>query len=315
MAVLAVPPATASPVEHADWLELEALGAADRNSATQDLASALRRSGSGEEVEDERGIEGPDDAVADRGGETVEPIAEAAFEEIEDRAVACDGAYPFELSDSVLQGRAGVRDSIYVFLLLLSKFGRDAGPDGVDAAQLFEEVAEVAIANCLGGDRNGVETYQFGFPRRLTPAGFQEAVDDLCRRTGEGVESRSRPNRRDQKDASLDLVAWRPFPDRRRGLIMAWGQCATGGNWAEKTTELTPANWATKWMAERPAVVPMRAFFVPHRVERERWDVTAIDAGVLFDRCRIATFARPLPAELRRGCRAYSRHVMGTATA
>lgn len=307
---LTVPAATAAPGELADWLEMEALRAADRNSSTQDLASALRRTGSGEEVEIERPFESPTDSVDDRGGETIEPIAEAAFEEIEDRSVACAGRYPFHLNGSLLQGTTRVRDSLYVFLLLLSRYGKDAGPEGLNVPQLFEEVAELAIGNCLGGPRNEVSTYQFGFPRRLNPAGFRAALDDLCQRMGEGGSSKNRPTRKDQKDASLDLIAWRPFPDRRRGLVMAWGQCATGADWREKLTDLQPEDWASAWMAERPAVVPLRSFFVPHRVDREHWDVSAIAGGVLFDRCRIAAFGNSLSKHIREGIRAYSRHVL-----
>src|SRR5665811_109964 len=307
---LTVPAATAAPPEHADWLELEALRAADKNSSSQDLASALRRTGSSEEIEDERPIEGPDDPVADRGGETTEPIVEAALEEVEDRASACAGAYPFAIDGQALQGTRSVRSSLYAFLLLVSRYGKDAAPDGLNAAQLFEEVAEVAIANCMGGARNDVRTVQFGFPRRLAPSGFRNALDDLCRRTGEGIESKARPNRKDQKDAALDLVAWRPFPDERRGMVMAWGQCATGADWRDKLGELHPENWAAAWMAERPAVVPLSAFFVPHRVDRGHWDVSAIKGGLLFDRCRIAAFAHRLPRHVREGCRAYNRHVL-----
>lgn len=307
---LTVPSATAAPGELADWLEIEALLAVDRNSSTQDLASALRRTGSSEEVEIERPIETTVAPVDDRGGETIEPIAEAAFEEVEDRVTACGGRYPFHVEGALLQGTRRVRDSLYAFLLLLSKCGKDAGPDGLNVAQLFEEIAEVAIGNCMGGPKNDVLTYQFGFPRRLNPAGFREALDDLCRCTGEGVQSKARPNRKDQKDAALDLVAWRPFPDGRRGLIMAWGQCATGADWRSKLSDLHPENWATAWMAERPAVVPLPAFFVPHRIDRDHWDVSAISAGILFDRCRIAAFGNPLPKELQDRCRAYSRHVL-----
>jgi hypothetical protein len=302
-----VPLATAHAVDHADWLELEALLAADRNSSIQDLASALRRTGSGEEVEDERPEDPPS---ADRGGETLEPLMEAAFAEVEDRAKACGGAYPFQLENSAIQGNRGTRNALYVFLLLLSNFGKDAGPKGINVAQLFEEISEVAIKNCLGGERNEVRTYQFGFPRRLKPSGFEAAVDDLCLDLGEGSRSRARPTTKDQKDAALDLIAWRPFPDGRTSKVMAWGQCATGDDWREKLTQLQPSAWASSWMADMPTVLPLRAFFMPHRERAERWDVTARGSGVLFDRCRIASLAARLPREISDRCRAYNRHVL-----
>lgn len=306
MSSLAVPSATADSVTHADWLELQALTANDGNSSMQDLASALRRTGSGEELEDEGQAEQTDD----RGGETTEPIAEAAFTEVEDRSKGCDGAYPFSVGSSFLQLTPAFRDPVYLFLLLLSHFGKDAGPPGLNAAQLFEEVSGAAMANCLGGRANSVETIQFGFPRRIAPAGFKAAVDDLCQRVGEGGGSKHQPTLSDQKDAALDLVSWRPFPDKRRAMVMAWGQCATGADWRSKLTELEPRAWCTSWLHEMPLVLPLRAFFVPHRVGDTHWNVAAAKAGVLFDRCRIAALARPLTPEVRASCKVFTRHVV-----
>jgi hypothetical protein len=306
MTALAVPAATADPVAHADWLELAAIAARDRNSSLADLAGELRRAGSGEEVEDE----GDADETGDRGGETIEPIAESAFEEIEDRSIGCDEAYPFDLGERHLQLHPYSQGSAYVFLLLLSVFGLEASPEGLNVAQLFEEVSALALANYLGGSEKGVQSIQFGFPRRLAPAGFKAAVEDLCGRIGEGEGPRDRPTAAHQKDASLDLIAWRPFPDGRRSSVMTWGQCATGEDWRDKLTEMHPHVWCGKWLREQPAVIPLRAFFVPRRVERKHWVGAAYDGGVLFDRCRIAAFANPLPKELRSRCREFTKHVV-----
>jgi hypothetical protein len=306
MTVLTVPPATADPVAHADWLELAAIGARDRNSSLADLAAELRRAGSGEELEDE----GTAEETGDRGGETIEPIAESAFQEIEDRSTGCNEGYPFDLGDSHLQLHPYSQGSVYLFLLLLSVFGLSASPDGLNAAQLFEEVSALALANYLGGVENGVQSLQFGFPRRVAPAGFKEAVENLCGRIGEGEGPRDRPTAAHQKDASLDLLAWRPFPDGRRSTVMTWGQCATGDDWRDKLNEMDPHSWCGLWLREHPAVTPMRAFFVPRRVELDRWVHAAYKGGVLFDRCRIAAFANPLPNDLRSRCRQFTKHVI-----
>jgi hypothetical protein len=306
MPELTVPPATADRVTHADWLELQALAARDRNSSMQDFASALRSTGSSEQLEDE----GAAEEIDDRGGETTEPIAAAAFAEIEDRCTGCGGHYPFELGEDFLQLKGKGRGAAYVFLLLLSTFGKDAAPAKLNAPQLFEELSAVALGNCLGGQRNGVKTYHFGFPRRVGPPGFQEAVDKLCLSTGEGTACKDRPTRKDQKDAALDLVAWRPFPDGRRAIVMAWGQCATGANWDGKLSEMQPAEWSAAWLRDRPVVLPLRTFFMPHCVADERWEPNALKGGVLFDRCRIAALAHPLPGELQAQCVRFNRHVI-----
>jgi hypothetical protein len=311
-----VPSATGAPTEHADWLELEATGAADRNSSIQDLAGALRTGSSADDLSPEEApnIEEAADfepfALEETAGELTEPIAESAFAEVEHRSQSCGGAYPFRVGRYSLQGTTTLADSTYVFLLLLSVFGKDAGPPGLNVPQLFEEVSGVALANYLGGRRNAVETIQFGFPRRIGPPGFRDAVDHLCQKTGEGTGSKDRPKRRDQKDAALDLVAWRRFPDKRRGIVMAWGQCATGKDWPDKLTQLAPDDWAAAWLLERPLVLPLRAFLVPHRIDDRDWDLYTIRGGLLFDRCRIAALARPLPQELRERCRHFNRYVI-----
>lgn len=327
-----VPPATADRVEHADWLELQALAARDGSSSMQDFASALRSSGSAEELYDEANLaqdvdayedESDEDALgaqlAERGGETIEPIAEAAFYEVEDRSASCDGGYGFTLGEDDLKLRSRGRGDVYVFLLLLSTFGKDrlsrlaknaATETQPNLPQLFEEISAVALQNCLGGARNDVRTYPFGFPRRIGPRGFRQAVDELCRCTGEGAESRDRPKRRDQKDAALDLVVWRPFPDGRRAIMMVWGQCATGVHWDEKLSEMRPEDWSALWLRDRPVVLPLRAFFVPHRVPADEWEEKALRGGLLFDRCRIAALAHPLTPELRSRCRQLNRHAL-----
>src|SRR5207249_864771 len=118
-------------------------------------------------------------------------------------------------------------ESVYLFLLLLSKFGKDAGPSGIDAACLFEKVCIEAARSYFGGLKLGVEGYHFGAPRRSTPKKFADALNEMCTRMGEGVGCRlDRPRVNVQKDAKLDLVVWRHFPDNRAGKLIGFGQCA-----------------------------------------------------------------------------------------
>lgn len=301
-----VPAATAGAEAHADWLELEALTARDGNTSAQDLIAPLRRTGSGEELEDSN-LTG---AASDQGGETTEPLAEDAFAELEDRERSCAGAYPYDVRADVVQARRNVTGSLYAFLLLLSLRGEAAAPSGLNATQVFEEVCERALSTTLGGSDRGARTIQFGFPRRVAPKGFVKAVEDLCQQTGEGVAGKKQPKAVKQKDAKLDLVGWREFPDGRRSQLMMWGQCATGANWDTKLGDFLPDAWTNTWLTEQPYVLPLKAFFVPHRVARDDWEPTSRHAGVLFDRCRIAALAGPLPKELRARVRRFNRHVL-----
>ena len=301
---LAPPPATTNTEAHADWLELVALGDGDRQASIEDLISALRTTSSTEELPEER--------MTDRGSEQAQSIAESAMSLAEERAKAVGkrANYPFTFEGQALVAARSAVRSTYTYLVLLTMFGESAGPSGVNGASLFEDVAATAAKNYFGGDRTGAEIYNFGFPRRLTPSGFKDAVEDLCGKLGEGVGSRNQPTTKDQKDAKLDLVAWVPMPDARSGKIIGFGQCATGGNWKEKVSELQSGAWCKNWLLAPLPVDPVRLFFVPHRINSSEWDQHTTNAGVIFDRCRLAAHASTLDKELRDRVTAWSTYVI-----
>ena len=180
------PSASDGPEILADWLELRALDDADQNSSIQDLVQVIRRSGTTD------ALPGVDDIESslDRGSEKSQVIAEDAFGEIEDRFSSCggnNGAYPFIVGSQDIQLRDSPRSS-YLFLLLLSRFGKDAGPKSMDGAKLFEEVSIEAALSYFGGNACEIGTYHFGAPRRSpNPADFVSALNELCRNLGEGV--------------------------------------------------------------------------------------------------------------------------------
>jgi hypothetical protein len=301
---LAPPPATTTTEAHADWLELVALGEGDRQASIEDLISALRTTSSTEELPEER--------LVDRGSEQAQSIAESAMSLAEERgrAVGKRENYPFTFRGQAIEAIRTAARSTYTYLLLLSKYGEAAGPTDINGASLFEDVAAVAAKNYLGGDRTGAEIYNFGFPRRVAPSGFNAAVENLCSKLGEGVGPRNRPTTSSQKDAKLDLIAWVPMPDARSGKVIGFGQCATGGNWKEKVSELQSTAWCKLWLLDPLPVDPVRFFFVPHRINGSEWDQHAINAGVIFDRCRLAAHAGVLDRELRDRVTAWSSHVI-----
>lgn len=307
---------TDSKEQQADWLELCALRDSDHNASFSDLVAEFDVSGSEDaelsEEDDGSGDEG--DAADDNGAVAVhryEAAADAAFLELSERWTACGGDggwYPFEMGDRHIGLNAATENSVYVFLLLLSNFGHAAGPTRNDGAKLFEDVCAEAARNYLGGTQACSRV--FGFPRRLGPKGFANALSDLCAAMGEGVAAKKCPKLSNQKDAGLDVVAWRGFPDARRGMLISFGQCATGRNWHEKLSELQPQNWCRCWMAEAPSVTPARFFFVPHRVEEIDWAFSCCNGGVLFERCRIAHLAPSLPESLAAAIAAWSGYVL-----
>lgn len=312
------PIASADPEMLADWLELKALASADRNSSLYDLARVLRRSGSVDALAE---LSDESDFDADRGGQLTSQIAEDAFADIEERSSACRDMedrddYPFELGDRHIQLKNGAEASVYIFLLLLSALGKDAGSAGPSGSQLFEDVCAAAIRGYLGGASTAhVKSRVFGFPRRLMPTGFVAALNQLCADMGEGDGARNHPRTRDQKDAKLDIVAWRDFADSKMGKLIAFGQCATGKNWEEKITELQPQNFCQLWLKTQPARTPIRLFFVPHRIDKKRWEHTAVYGGILFERCRIAGLAgRVLDDHVSNNCAAWSKRALASMT-
>lgn len=326
-AELLAPSATASAECHADWLELRALLAGDLNSSLSDLARAIRSAGTIEAVIEQQMLDegsSPDPSwdrdddfeeeispaeFMERRDDLSEAVADRASDELDDRALACGGAYPFTRGPQYLQAVPNAVRSVYVFLLLLSTDGVGAGPPGFSATELFEDVAAVAAQSFLGRHED-VRIYHFGFPRRRTLRGFKPAVDELCAQLGEGGRARDRPTRRHQKDAKLDLVTWRSFPDRRMGQLVVFGQCAAGANWTTKLSELQPRTFVNLWMTDGLAMDPARMFFCPFRVERDWWETRVYESGLLFDRCRIAAHCAELEGELLDRCRQFSVHVL-----
>ncbi|MEO5804561.1 MAG: hypothetical protein ABIR24_13625 [Verrucomicrobiota bacterium] len=116
----------------------------------------------------------------------------------------------------------------------------------------------------------------------------------------EGKPDRKIPTARTKKDAGLDIVTWRSFPDGRSSKLIAFGQCATGKHWWDKRLELQPGDWCRTWMTKTPHVIPLKMFFVPHSVSGDEWSELGYQSGIIFDRFRISHYAEQnMPAALR----------------
>jgi hypothetical protein len=304
-----VPEANAPPEHHADFLELCTLRSSKRSVAVQELIRDLRIGNVSEVVADSSDSEEvePDDEA--------EAIAQTAFDELDERRRNFGthaGHYPFDITGNTISLKAGGDQSLYTFLALLSWYGKDAGPKSTDGEKIFEDVCAKAAEAYLGGSANRVKSFVFGFPRRVHPKGFVDALDALCKSLGEGRGHRKgRPRLPDQKDGKLDVVTWVEFQDSRQGKLITFGQCATGRNWEEKISELPPPDrWCGHWMDDTPTVLPIRSFFVPHRIVRDSWSHSCTFGGILYDPCRIASLASEAGEDLLKRWVAWSAHVL-----
>ena len=270
------------PVDHiklADWLEIVALLSQDLNSSRGDLERVLER---GSILESE-GDEAIDSKILD------------VFAELELRAIAAGPGYPFIVEVPVLQARVEWKEfSSYAFCLCLSyePWERASGSEYYPA-RLFEALSTEAARQWVGG-----QAVRFGSPRVPDdlPRSFAKALDALCQkhmREGGGFK----PHAVDwSKDYGLDIVAWRDWADELTGKLLLFGTCASGKNWDEKTDDLILRNFFDLRMSEPPESPVVRAFFVPHRIHGIRWRQSTVEAGVIFDRCRIASLAPKLPS-------------------
>lgn len=290
------------PGELLDHLELSALADPDGNASASQLKSELGITGSEDAIEDEQND-------APTMSDYIEAAVDAAFTEAEYRTQACAAEhYPFEIQRKAILTRDSDFSSVYSFLLGLSLFGEAAVKDK-DAAKIFEEVCAHASRNYFGCANNPADCHIFGFPRRIGAKDFRNAVDELCfRKIREGKPDKEFPTAHTMKDAGLDIVTWRSFPDCRSSKLIAFGQCATGKHWWGKRHELQPDTWCRTWLTKSPHVIPIKMFFVPHAITSDDWVELGYQAGIIFDRFRITHYAEQnLSAGLRKTLREWSR--------
>lgn len=260
----------------ADWLELVALVADDGNASKGDVERLLLREG----TFDSRGGDGND--ATDR-------LVLDVFSEIERRQKALAEYYPFELAGGLIKRKALRRPEYipYLFCLCLSYFEHDprAKLGGVDPRHEFEHLSSKALERFIGG-----KSMVFG-TSRLDSKGFKNAIDALCIFLGEGGSFREQPAL-NKKDDHLDVVAAKDFQDGRKNRLVAFGQCATGGNWEAKVTELQPIPFWDQWMLEGRVSFILQTFFIPFVIPSTRWEYFARRVtGLFFDRTRVAYWA------------------------
>jgi hypothetical protein len=163
----------------------------------------------------------------------------------------------------------------YITCLLIALYGPVNSSGNI--AKLFERLSCLAIKEYLKG-----EGIVFGWP--VEPGeetSIRERIIGVASRLNERyVES----PRETYKDRGVDVVAWKPFSERRPSQAVVLLQCAAGADWRSKTMDLPLDSWGQyiHWSNN-----PIKAFAVPCVISERDWHDVSKEGGILFDRIRI----------------------------
>lgn len=283
-----LPSTEADTTELADFAELLCL--LNGSTSKREIVAYLGRI---DDNDDNVGCDDNDDKNSD--------AIDEVMNEIERRATACGSGYPFRLENegTVLchdERNVAHQAQIYRYLLLGTRLNmkKNGTHAKVDGALLFEEVCAQILKNYLGGGR--ACSLVFG---TASSGSFEEKVNGLCLQLREGGGYCNRnPAPEQAKDGKLDVVAWVPFSDEKVGQLIIFSQCKTGTTWEDQVSHLQPSAFINKWIDGAIAVYPVRSLCVAEARGSSYWHTTCIDAGILFDRCRIVDFCPNLEKSL-----------------
>lgn len=301
------PPLKAPPSMIADWVEVAALA----NPRGFYVLSRLKRfwdTHRESEDSDPEGQYGPEEDTDEQGagGEDADAFLDAVCNELSDRDNALQGCYPFviaengyriTLSDNLTRGQ-----SIYLFCLLLSNCKKGDVLDGTwipaiapAVRDLFQACSTVAAA----AEVNGC-AISFGWPRPNNNPPFLAKLQEVYERFGEGLPvTTPRPGAEVHvKDGEIDIIAWRPRPDRSPGTTYLLGQVATGADWTEKSIRDGIRYFHRTWFDREPASRATPSIFIPFAVppgnggtRKDRMDLLISRFGTILDRLRIPLLA------------------------
>lgn len=262
--------------EIADFMEFNCITNDNGSFSTVELSTAM-------------GIPGDDGDVPGEDPENYD----CALSEVDDRYIFANRHYPFETSNKSIRIRTDVNDvvkDIYFFLLLSTRENMSAGrvADGIDGTAIFEELCAAVLKNYFG---ESCCSFVFGTGCNDNDT-FGNRVQKMLDSFTEGKMSFRHPDsdKKQQKDGKLDIVAYIPFADRKKGQFIAFGQCKTGTNWQASISQLNPKAFCDSYCTPPPGFTPIAVFMVAEAFE-ENWELLLrYSNGILFDRLRIMNY-------------------------
>jgi hypothetical protein len=220
-------------------------------------------------------------------------IVERAWNELKRRRRWIGKGCPFSFIGQTISAVASWEENpAYSFCILLSMprcyedWSTRLNSGGYsEQGRLFESLTKESIENQF----LDWEVYHTGWSAS-NPVKLSELVVEVANQLGENTGPIRPWADPDGKDEGLDLLCYRPFPDKRAGIPVYLMQCASGKHWIDKLHEPDLDVW-TKIVLF--AAKPRKAFAIPFALLEEEFmrRCNQVD-GMLLDRYRLLGAAR-----------------------
>ncbi len=258
-------------------------------------------------MEDERISGMVDDQLVDAGNSwaerqaVLESLSSSISEELARRSAVMKDAYPFVVSGGSL-AYSPSKTGVYEFCLAVARNPKGTSEGKPHASTVFEWIARDVLALHIGTGARGFRT---GWPPHESEGRgtrTKETFELLSKQCGEFIWDPQQylpndPPPKLLKDAGLDVVVWKPWPDGRLAQLFALGQCACGKNDIDenKARELSIER-LERWLRPLCLTKPLRCFLAAHHIPNtcHLYDLSR-DGGLVFDRARLAMLAESTP--------------------
>jgi hypothetical protein len=253
-------------------------------------------------LEDERMSGEVDDEIEEQGNswiqrqDILETLSGQVAEEIERRKLIQGGSYPFEIVSNSLVYKKSTT-GVYEFCLAAAFNPTGNAQPDVSVSAMFEYVARDALKGFFGPN---TEAFRVGWPaysfesRGSRPKEFIEALHARCHefKWNPREDHPIDPDPKFLKDIGLDVVAWKPWPDKRLAQFFALAQCACGKSDLDGKSLDICIERLNLWLRPVSHAKPVKCFFAAHHIPNDihLYDFSGT-AGIVFDRARISALA------------------------
>ncbi len=282
------PPLNAPATILVDWLELIAFFNEFGIVRVDVLQGAL------EEQQEE-----PEDDIGEKDRQ-IDILINQIEEEIYEREAACNGVYPFELSNdaeelSLKTGWDTEEHCVYFVCLLTSHLTKkslldfEVNPELVTHLRnrVFQVVSTIAMAGLAHGSAASI-----GWPRPNN----ENIIVALKRAQKRGSCFDARDvvgpdTPRQEKDGGIDVISW-SVEDREPPTILYYGQAASGHDWKGKPVHTYVKSFEAHYFDVGPRGNTAFATLIPFReLDIVLWHNQHMQHGTLLDRTRVPRFA------------------------